>query len=54
MSTHLSHPNPCGHETDDREVNEIVPADEDPDIRQPLAKSDVEVIIHFFQVWQQR
>jgi hypothetical protein len=44
----------CPHPSDDREVNEIVPADEDPEIRQPLAKSDVEVIIHFFQVWQQR
>lgn len=41
--------------TDDREVNEIVPADdEELEVRQPLTRSDFEVLSAYFTAWQQR
>lgn len=42
--------------TDDRDLNEIVPADDDPDIYslKSLSKSDLEVLGTYSQLWSQR
>jgi len=40
--------------TDDRDVNEIVPVDDDMKVRLPLGRDDVEVLLVFFQTWQEK